>query len=231
MSSVKVLARAGAASISMVLMSVGVATAVSAQEYAGGPAIGLGIGTLGITAELSARLSSQFVARVNGSWLGLDLNRTVDGNDYNVKARAYGVGLIGDWHPFANGFRLSAGVRYHVADFKGTVGSGDIDLNGTTYTEAEYGRLQGRLQNGNRVAPYIGLGWDSTHFKDGNWSFSSEIGALYVGDPKITLTTTAGTGNAALQADLAAEATSIKSEYGKFGRFWPVVQFAAKYRF
>lgn len=208
-----------------------IATAANAQEFSNGPAIGLGLGTLGLSGEISQKFGTNFVGRLNGSWLGIDLDRDVDGNNYKIKARAYGAGLIGDWHPFANGFRLSAGVRYHVADFKGSIGAGDIELDGTTYTQAQYGRLTARLENGNRVAPYLGIGFDSSHFKTGNWSFSSEIGVLYVGDPRVTLSATNAGAVPGLQTDLDAEAASIKSEYGKFGRFWPVIQFAAKYRF
>lgn len=199
----------------------------AADRY--GPAIGLGIGTLGIVGEASFKASSQFVVRVNGNWGQLDFDETVDANDYSGSAKIWGAGLIADWHPFAGSFRLSGGVRYHVSQFEGSVSGEDIEVDGNVYTAAEYGRLVASVENGNRVAPYLGFGWDSAHTGGSGMSLSLDLGVLYIGDTKASLTTTNTVPG--LQDDLDAEVNDIKDKYGRFGQFWPVVSVAAKYTF
>ncbi len=86
-----------------------------------------------------------------------------------------------------------------------------------------------KVQNGNEFAPYIGFGWDSSHFNSSGFAIALDIGALYIGDPKASLTTTRSV--AGLQADLDAEVKKVQDEFGRFGQFWPVVSLTAKYRF
>lgn len=212
-----------------VLSGIQAATASEPTPQRYGPAIGLGIGTLGIVGEASFKASQNFVVRVNGNWGQLDFDETVDQNSFSGSARLYGAGLIGDWHPFAGSFRLSGGVRYHVSEFEGSISGEDIEVDGTTYTAAQYGRLTATVENGNRVAPYMGFGWDSAHVGGSGMSISLDLGVLYIGDPKATLTTTRTV--AGLQDDLDSEVKKIKDDYGRFGRFWPVVSIAAKYTF
>lgn len=219
-----------------IVAAVAACCAVCGPALADGPyepnarfAFGVGVSTLGLVAEGSLKVAPSFVVRLNGTWADYDYNTTVDTNRFSGSASVWGAGLIGDWHPFQNGFRLSGGVRYHSAVFTGRVSGEDVTINGTTYTAAEYGTLIAKVENGNQVAPYIGLGWDSAHFTGSNFTFSFEVGALYVGDPKATLK--ASNSVPGLQDDLDAEVRKIKDDYAKFGQIWPVVAIGAKYRF
>ena len=193
------------------------------------PAIGVGISTLGITAELSYRVIGNLVVRLNGNWADLGYDQAVEGNTFNGTARVQGAGLIADWHPFANGFRLSGGARYHDAVFSGTFSGSDVELNGQTYTAAQYGTLTARVENEAKFAPYAGIGWDSSHFSESGFSIGVEAGVLFVGEQKATLTSSKTV--AGLQADLDAEVSKVKSDYGRYGEMWPVLSLAAKYRF
>lgn len=194
-----------------------------------GPAIGVGVSTLGITGEMSIRTVGNFVIRVNGNWADVGYDRTISGNAFSGSAKVVGAGLIADWHAFDNGFRLSLGGRYIDASFTGSISGRDITVNNQIYTAAQYGGLVAKVENGNKIAPYVGIGWDSSHFSSSGFSLGFEVGALYVGDPKATLTTTRSV--AGLQVDLDAEVAKVKADYGKFGQIWPVVGLTAKYRF
>lgn len=215
----------------------GVMPAMASEPYAGPSAsqspfaVGVGISTLGILGELSMKMAPTFVFRLNGSWGELDHDATVDNNRFSGTLRMWGVGAIGDWHPFANGFRLSGGARYGLGEATGSITGSDVTINGTTYTAAEYGTLRATVESGNRVAPYLGFGWDSTHFSSSNFFLSLDVGALYVGDPSARLTATNAALVPGLQADLDEEVKQIKKDYGKFGQFWPVIALTAKYRF
>ena len=194
-----------------------------------GPAIGVGISTLGIIGEVSFRSTRTLVLRINGNWADLGYDEAVDGNAFSGSVKIAGAGLIADWHPFENGFRLSGGVRYHFSEFSGSISGENIEVNGTTYTPAQYGSLVAKVRNGNEIAPYLGFGWDSSHFNSSGFALALDIGALYIGQPKTSLTTSRHVPG--LQADLDAEVKKIQDEFGRFGQFWPVISLTAKYRF
>jgi hypothetical protein len=196
-----------------------------------GPAIGIGISTIGITGELSYKAFSNFVVRANGNWASADYKPKLTDTEIDGSMRIAGAGLIGDWHPFENGFRMSGGVRWHQASFKGDASGQDVKLNGVTYTTAQYGKLHGEIEPGHSIAPYLGLGWDSTHFSDGRFSIGLDVGAMYLGTPSATLTASKAASVPGLQANANAEAKRLRDDYGKFGEFWPVVGLTAKYRF
>ena len=167
--------------------------------------------------------------RVSGAGANLSLTKNADGADYKGTIKGFNAGVIGDWHPFESGFRLSGGVRYVNADFGGSTTGSNVMIGDHTYTSAQYGTLSLHAKNGNSVAPYLGLGWDSAHFSTSNWSLSVDFGAMYTGDPRIALATTGSA--AGLAADLALEEQKVKDSVGKYGRFFPVVQVAGKYHF
>jgi hypothetical protein len=196
-----------------------------------GPAVGIGISTLGITGELSYKVIGNFVVRVNGNWASADHKPKISNADVAGGLRIAGAGLIGDWHPFENGFRFSGGARWHQAQFTGDVSGQSVTLNGTTYTAAQYGKLHGEVEPGSRIAPYFGIGWDSTHFSNGGLSLGFEVGAMYLGTPTAKLTASNAAAVPGLQANANAEAKKLRDDFGKFGEFWPVVALTAKYRF
>jgi hypothetical protein len=206
-------------------------TQAYAQTVATGsqPAIGLSAGTLGIGGEVGVKVVGNFVVRLNGTWADLSYKKAGDGAEYSGRLKALSAGLTGDWHPFANGFRLSGGARYLNGEFQGKVSMGDVTIGNHTYTQAQYGALNLSIKNGNQIAPYIGLGYDSAHFNPGNWFFAFDIGAMYAGNAKVGLGVTGSAPG--LAADLEIERQKLQDDFGKYGRFIPVVQLAAKYRF
>lgn len=207
-------------------------SAARAQSTGGaGPAIGIGISTLGITGEISVKAFSSIVVRANGNWASASYKPKLTDAEVDGSLRIAGAGLIGDWHPFENGFRLSGGARWHQAKFSGDASGQDVKLNGVTYTTAQYGKLHGEIEPGSSVAPYIGIGWDSSHFSDSRFNIGLDIGAMYLGTPSATLTASKAGSVPGLQANANAEAKKLSDDFGKFGEFWPVVALTAKYRF
>ena len=199
----------------------------------GGVGVGLSIGTTGIGGELSVRPIGNLVLRAGGSRFALDHNFTVDNNVYKLKADMVSAGATVDWHPFTNGFRLSAGGRYHNLDFSG---NGDftgatVTLNGTTYNLAATGAITTGVKSANTIAPYLGLGYDSTHYSDSRWALALDLGVIYGGKPTSTITAVNELTVPGLRADLDAEQKKLDDAVAKYGQFWPVAKLALKFRF
>lgn len=216
------------------VVAVALITAVStapttASAQSSGPAVGLTIGTLGVGVEGSLKVMGNFVIRLNGGGASLGHELDEDGSKFDGKVKGYNAGLIADWHPFENGFRLSGGVRYVNAEFTGSISGADVTINGNSYSPAEYGVYSISARNGNALGPYLGLGWDSAHFSRNNFSMSIDIGAIYMGDPDISLSTTGTVPG--LSADLAAQQAKYSDDIAGYGRFYPVIQIGGKIKF
>ena len=154
---------------------------------------------------------------------------------FNLKANLISAGATLDWHPFSNGFRLSAGGRYHNVDLSGT---GDFTRApspsmATTYTHARrLGPITASVKSPITIAPYLGLGYDSTHFSDSRWALALDLGVIYGGqadvDDHCGATRRRFLG---LRPTSIVEQKKLDDSVGKYGQFWPVATLALKFRF
>ncbi|MEA2905589.1 MAG: hypothetical protein QOI12_2976 [Alphaproteobacteria bacterium] len=192
-------------------------------------AVGITGGTLGIGGEVSAKAFEWMVLRANASGFSVSGTRTYRNNTFQGSAKVLGAGLLADLHPFSNGFRFSAGVRYHDFQPSGSVNAAVavITINNTPYPTTAIGALHAKIKT-NTVGPYLGLGFDSTHFSSGNFFFGFDLGAIYLGKPKVALSTDRNVPG--LDTDLGAEEKKINDQIKNFG-IYPVIMLTGKYRF
>ena len=200
--------------------------------------IGVNAGTLGAGIEYSSSFNEMFVLRTGLNALDYSDSLTESGIKYDADLELKTVSLLLDYHPFSNGFRLSAGAMYNGNQAKvvgkpdGTTGS--IEIGDKTYTVADVGQVDGTVDF-NNIAPYAGFGYSSSKTKTSGFSFNTEIGAMFQGSPKAKLTATKGTGIgndawAALQGELAKEEAQLNDELSDF-KVYPVVSIGLGYKF
>ncbi len=213
--------------------------AVYAQEAPEHPrifALGVSAGTLGVGAEASYRIYDKLVLRGAISAYKLDIDQTIfdisniDSNDFNFDARGFFAGAMLDWHPFGNDLRLTGGLRYVKIDFE------SVDRNGGTlgsnaYSAAQVGDIHRTVSNSNPLAPYLGIGYDVAHFNRENstLTFALDCGALYAGNPDVSVRTEHSVSG--LADDLALESETLRSDLEKYYRFYPVVMVSGKIAF
>lgn len=198
--------------------------------------IGPTIGTLGAGGEASFLVYDSVVLRAAASYIALNIG---DGGGTNstkgqYEAKATFAGGMIDWHPFRSGWRLSTGLRYAdvALDANKTLAPTEsMTIGKNTYTASDIGRAHTSLKNHNTAAPYIGFGYDTTHYnRDGmGFSLGLDIGALYIGDANVKLTTAKSVPG--LAADIAIETDKTKSDLNKYYNFYPVIMLAAKIGF
>lgn len=191
--------------------------------------LGLGAtaGTLGLGVEVSTKINDMLVLRATGTGLAWDYDGSFSDTSYAWDMDVVSLGVTADLHPFGNGFRVSAGFRYLYVDFSGEAAhSATYNIGGDTYLQADIGDLNAS-KNINTVAPYVGLGFDSTHYGTA-LSFGVDIGALYIGDEGTRLTTLRSAPG--LAESLAREARDGDAE-DWYKKIYPVVMFSMKYRF
>ncbi len=196
---------------------------------------GLRIGTPGIGLELESHVTERFGIRglVNGGSVSYDYDES--GIRYDGRLR-FGTGfLLADWHPYATGFRLSGGLAYNNQRFAGTArpGGGTININGTHYSAAQVGQLDGRV-NFSRASPYLGVGWGLAPRAGSRLYFSADLGVMYQ-RPSASLTGTCGSALPAsvcaqLQGDIRAEEVEFRDAADDL-RFYPVISVGFGLRF
>jgi len=210
---------------------------ISAGQYAqaGDIAVGVKASTLGISGEVVTNIVPMLVnARLQIN--GFNYSKTLQDTTvtYDAKLKLFSAGALADIYPFAGKFRVTAGLYYNANKFSMTgvpsVAQNFI-INGTTYNTTQIGSVRAQVDF-NKVAPYLGIGWGDSISSGSPFGISFELGALYQGKPKSTVTTSQATGiNANLLAtNIAAEKKKLDDALTKM-KFYPVISLGVNYKF
>ena len=176
-----------------------------AQNTVGDHSFGLNLGSHGIGLDYARNMTENVTLR--GRFQALPFNLEdftaveLDGKptiiDANVKI--HNVSILADWYPFKNSsFKLMGGVSYFFNNEVTT----DILINETIYLGEDgddadsegdfvfYPEDLGRIGidvEWNKVAPYFGIGFGRA-VPNKVVALSVEMGAFYVGEPKVSMT-------------------------------------------
>jgi hypothetical protein len=175
-------------------------------------------------------------ARVGVNALNYSYSGHTTDMNYDFKLKLQTADLLLDWFPFNGAFRISAGAVYNGSkiEAQGKPNSnGSYTIQGNTYAAASYGTINGRVDF-RKTVPYFGIGWGNAVAKDKGWGFSTDLGAIFLGSPKTTLTNDGCTAGAVacaqLAADVAAENRSLQDKANGW-KTYPVIRLAATYKF
>ena len=193
-------------------------------------------GTLGAGLDVSKGISETLALRLQANAYSYDEDITESDVEYSADLDLRSAGVLLDWHLFSGAFRVSAGAYWNGNEttVTGKPTGASYVINGTTYTSAQIGSLNGQIDFPS-VAPYLGIGFGSAPKAGRGMSFSFDLGVLYQREPNVGLTAVCGVGLPAgtctqLQNDVAAEQVSLQDELKDF-KFYPVVSFGLGYRF
>jgi len=211
--------------ITFALLSVFLCSLVYAQDIS----MALKASTLGAGLEAQRTFSDSFGGRVGINYFTYDKSGTKDDIDYNIDLNLLSVSALLDWHPFKGSFRISGGALYNGNDIDlDAKSAATYQIGGTTYNAGSIGNLTGNVDF-NDIAPYLGVGWDSTFGKSRKFGFLLELGAIYQGTPKVDLSTSIAASQA-LQNDLQAEEDNLKKDLDEF-EYYPVLAVGFNYRY
>lgn len=224
-----------------VVVSLGLSLALgisSSAQIFDNHQVGVNVGTLGAGIEYSSSFNEMFALRTGFNTFSYSDSLTESGIKYDADLDLQTISLILDYHPFENGFRLSAGAMYNGNELKvkgKPDGSGDIEINDVIYDSTQVGQVDGKIDF-NNFAPYAGIGYSSSKTKSSGFSFNTEIGVLFQGSANTQLTAQCGSALIAsgqcskLQSDLAAEEKQLNDELSDFDMY-PVVSIGLGYKF
>lgn len=148
-------------------------TAPMAQDFLGDDArfsLGAGVSTLGLTVEPSIRFGDRWGIRAPIGAGKLNLEDESNGYEYSGDLDMGGIGLMGDYYPFASGFRISAGAFY--TDYSADISSDDVVFAGFVNSE-----VRARIRQKRDFAPAIAVGYDGKFSDRGTLSFT--VGGIF----------------------------------------------------
>ena len=186
---------------------------VAAALVAAGPAqaagVGVRAGTLGVGGDVAWSVAPALSARVGYSALTWDRDVSTSRVSYNGDLKLSNLNTLLDFSPLGP-FRLTGGVifnrnRYDVSG----------DLAG--------GSLSGTVKPGRSAAPYLGIGYGNVSGLGINFYF--DLGVMFQGSPRASLTANCGSLSASacasLQNEVAAEQVRLEDELKRF-KYYPV---------
>ena len=241
------LARAVAAALLPLTLAMATPDA-SAQANAAGaspgatPALGsaggsgyAALGTTGLVLGYNQSYTPLWGSRLEVAGLpSLSRQLTEGGIDYRGQVSMRRLGAALDWHPFGNGFRLSAGLSWVDAAI-------DLQAQALPGATLELGNASVPLGQGDgysarvalpRTMPYVGLGWGRGFTR--GWSMHADLGAL-IGKARVTGVLTASL-RSKIQlagfdpdAELDRELQQVRDGVDKLA-VYPVLQLGLNYR-
>ncbi|MHA1540194.1 MAG: hypothetical protein ACTSXQ_06945 [Alphaproteobacteria bacterium] len=202
---------------------------LSSSAQAANVAVGVNAGSLGYGAEVSTQLLDGLAMRLGGNYFSYSEEEVMDGIAYDMEATLQTAGLIFDWHPLANGWRLSFGAKYNGNEMEATATpTTNKDIGNNNFTPAQIGTLTAKVTF-DEFAPYVGLGYDNAFYSESKWSFWGDFGVMYQGDPKLELTAT-GSIATTNEAELEQEEKDAQDDLSEFNMY-PVIAAGVTYRF
>ena len=213
-----------------------VAGAAHAAPDLGALGFSAGVGSTGVGAHVSYPIKPNLNARVGMNYLNYTYSGSSSQADYDFKMKLQTFDVLADYFPMDNGFRLTGGLVYNGNKIDVSVKSNDTSayvLNGNTYSAAQAGAINGSIDFG-KVAPYLGVGWGNAAAVKKGWGFTADLGVMFQGSPKSSLSNSGCTAPSAfcdqLAADVAAEKGNLDSKLSNLNSY-PVVRIGASYRF
>jgi hypothetical protein len=197
------------------------AAAGSAQAWG----LGARIGTTGIGGDFGFGIVPTLGGRIGYSALNYNTDVETTDVNYDAKAKLSNLNLLLDWSPLGP-FRISAGFIANDNKIDATgVGNPGTPLAGSTVT--------GNIKPKESFAPYLGIGYGNVWTAGLNFYF--DLGIMFQGSPKVTVTATCAASAtpaqcAAAQSEVAAEQQRLQDKVDKY-KYYPVANIGITFGF
>jgi len=169
--------------LAVCLSIVSCSTATHAHGvYAKAGFLGAGLGVFhGITDNLSLRADVTTMKKFQRDFHSGGIN-------YRANLNANQFGVYGDWFPFGNGFRISAGMhmrKLHAQAQGRPTAPGVIVINNTRVAFDPEDNITGTIKFPT-TAPYLGFGWGYNGAQTSGFGIVIDLGVSF-GEPSTTL--------------------------------------------
>ncbi len=207
-------------------------TLLAAGGAAAGPlAVSAKGSTLGFGMELTRPLAPAVNLRAGFNKFSYTLTQTIDQVDYAATLDLQSFHLLGDWHPFHGGLRLTGGVLINNNELTGTAtpaANVNFTIGNTDYSSKDvtaHARI--RFQ---KLSPYLGLGYDRVSRRHSGLGFTADLGVVFQGSPQVDFSVQGPDALSVLTSDIQAEVDQIEQDIADY-KYYPVVGVGLVYQF
>ena len=150
---------------------------------------GLKVGTLGFGLDVYKEVYKDLNLRLNINYFSLKRSQELNGITYALDFNLFTTGLLLDYYMLENNFRGTFGLYYNGNKLSGKADIGDknIKIGDTTYTANDIGDVDLTLDF-QKISPYFGIGWGGHSSDESGFSFGFDMGVMYHGKPKASIT-------------------------------------------
>lgn len=217
--------------LAALLVGAGAAPVIAHAEDRG-LAVGVGGGTTGGLVEAQAQVTTYIQVRGGFNYFSYGVDDEYDDVAYEGDLDLSTLAAFLDVRPFANSFILTGGAYFGDKSLNlNATPTQPVEIGDQTFTPAQVGQLalDATLED---VAPFVGLGFDTTFQGSGRVGFKIIAGAMFTGSPSVNLTSTGGalSNDAAFLAEVAQEEQNLQDEVNDY-EVYPVVQLGLTLRF
>ena len=187
--------------------------ALAACSTAQAAGIGVKAGTTGIGVDVAWKLIPTLDARVGYSALKWGFDQKTSDVEYDGDLKLSNFNALLDFHPLGPLFRLTGGLIFNKNKFDAVGRPTSIP-----------GSYNATVESGRSAAPYLGIGWGNVAGMGVN--FYADLGVMFMGSPKATLTANCSGLTAAqctaLQNQASSEQSRLQDELKSF-KAYPVL--------
>jgi hypothetical protein len=214
--------------------------------------VGAQAGIFGIGANAKYKINDQVGVRAGFDMISIDDYEVEDDEvKYNFDLKLQDFMVVGDYHPWKGSFKTTAGVIVNSSSLDGEITpaqSQEFEFQGHTYSTNDIAKINTKVDF-DPVAPYFGIGWDTSFDKDKGFGFTFDIGVIYQGaaevDYSVHYKELTKTGNATvdqaaeaaretliqnINKDLEEEKVSLQEELDKY-EWLPYISIGVNYKF
>lgn len=197
--------------------------------------LGFGLdGTVAVGDHWGVRLAINKTRASNFHYFIEDEGRPMN-REYEGDWQFSNLGVLADWFPWGGATHVTAGFYANNNQYSAYAGTGGLlspntnyVFNGHTYNSGTTASLAPHIDFERKVAPYLGIGWSGR--AKGNLSFTSDIGVLLQGTPRVTVQANGWAGGTNLQALEGDASQSILNQITNT-KLYPVVSIGFAYGF
>jgi hypothetical protein len=189
--------------------------------------IGAEAGTPGIGGSASWRFADHLGVVAGVDYFDYSLTRTISGIPYTGSLHFMSERAGLNVFPWSNhSFCVSLGTYFNQDHFKGSaLSDGSLTINGAPVPAGTSVNLEYKPQP---INPYASIGGNLYFDKARHFSLGGELGAFYLGQPRVTVSTTPP--GAVDQGDLDAYRDKVVNDIKKVP-VWPILKISFNYSF
>lgn len=196
------------------------------ENSSNGLAIGTKIGSLGVGYEAAKPLTSMVDMRLGTAQGRANGSLNVAKIHYSAGFDLNTIMASIDVHPTHGGFYLNGGAVVNNNKINLSTKPNKIHSIKVGDVTVDSGKVDADI-NFDAISPYAGIGYRSSIAKEKGLTFTSEVGLLYQGKPKVDLTVSSLDDN---DPNITKEESSMQKDLAAM-RYWPVISLGIAYNF